>query len=1124
MAITNKERVGRALDILREGLYPFVEREMRSAYDKYWENHALSHLREDHNLKRTTAERLQNDVTDLINVIFYEWHDVFKKTLGHAEKNLVGELKTIRNDWAHGKNFSTDDAYRALDSTARLLSSISAPQADTVEKQKQELLRLRFEEQARWEKRKATNVAIESNPQGGLKPWREIVTPHDDVASGRFQQAEFAADLWQVYLDDKNCADEYRDPTEFFRRTYLTEGLKNLVSNALIRLSGKGGDPVIELQTNFGGGKTHAMLALYHLCFGVSAEDLPGCETIFTETRIDNPPQDVKTAVIVGNKISPGTPERKKDGTVVKTLWGEIAYQLGGKEGYEMLKDADQTATNPGDKLKDLFNHYSPCLILIDEWVAYARQLHYEKDLPGGDFDTHFTFAQTLSESAKNADNTLLVVSIPASDIEIGGDRGKEALERLKNAIGRVESPWRPATAEESFHIVRRRLFKDIIDPTLFTARDTIIRAFSQMYRDQKTEFPAECREKDYERRMTDAYPLHPELFERLYSDWSSLDKFQRTRGVLRLMAKVISYLWKENDKNLMILPANVPMADSQVQSELTRYLDDNWLPIIDKDVDGTNSLPVYLDSQHSNLGRYSACRRVTRTIYMGSAPLQKAANKGLDIRRIKLGCTQPGENVATFGDALRRLTNQATYLYVDNSERYWIDTQPNVTRTAIDRATQYRKDQTWDEIIRRLKQDKQLGEFAGVHIAPSSSADVRDESTMGVRLVLLHPQLTHSSKAKNSDALTETVQILDTKGSAPRYCKNLLVFLACDQTKQENLYQRVNEYLAWNSIVEDKEVLNLNPFQNKQAQAKLKDADNTVKMLLQDSYQWLLVPDQPEPTGEVEWEEYRLQGKDSPISQASRKLVNEEHLIIKYSAASLTLAILNDYVWKNANHIDLKTLWKYLTNYLYLPRLKNEKVLLSAISDGVGKDLFSWEENFAYANGFDETTGKYLGLTAGQPITPDFSSSDFLVKPEVALAQFKVEEEERKKIEYTSLGNNGNGKTAQTTASSYTLESDSTLTNGTSSKTDSLIATIESHLIQRFYGSVELDSERLNRDACAIANEVLQHLTSLIGSKVKVTLEIEAEVTDGIPDNVIRTVSENCKTLKFTSQSFENE
>lgn len=261
-----------------------------------------------------------------------KWQDVFKKTLGHSDRSLVSELRETRNDWAHGRNFSTDDTYRALDSIARLLSAISSPQADAVEKQKQELLRLRFEEQARWEKRKASNIAIESNPQGGLKPWREIVTPHDDVASGRFQQAEFAADLWQVYLDDKNCADEYRDPTEFFRRTYLTEGLKNLLVNALIRLSGRGGDPVIELQTNFGGGKTHAMLALYHLCLGVSAQDLPGSEAIFTESGIDNPPPNVNTVVIVGQKISPGIPHEKNDGTIVRTLWGEIAYQLGEKK------------------------------------------------------------------------------------------------------------------------------------------------------------------------------------------------------------------------------------------------------------------------------------------------------------------------------------------------------------------------------------------------------------------------------------------------------------------------------------------------------------------------------------------------------------------------------------------------------------------------------------------------------------------------------------------------------------------------------------------------------------------------------------------------------------------------
>ncbi|MHC5863247.1 ATP-binding protein, partial [Nostoc sp.] len=357
-------------------------------------------------------------------------------------------------------------------------------------------------------------------------------------------------DLWQVYLD--KGSDEYRLPTEFFRRTYLTEGLKQLLSNALLRLSGQSGDPVIELQTNFGGGKTHAMLALYHLFFGVSASELPGLEPVFATAGVSELPENVKTVVLVGNKISPGQLHQKKDGTVVRTLWGEIAWQLGGKEGYEMVREADETATNPGDNLKHLFNRYAPCVILIDEWVSYARQLHDGRDLPAGSFDTHFTFAQTISESAKNADRTLLVVSIPASDIEIGGDRGKEALNRLKNAIGRVESPWRPASAEESFEIVRRRLFQPLTDSNLFVARDAVVRAFSEMYRTQSQEFPLECREADYERRLKEAYPIHPELFDRLYSDWSSLDKFQRTRGVLRLMAKVIHFLWEQSDRSLM--------------------------------------------------------------------------------------------------------------------------------------------------------------------------------------------------------------------------------------------------------------------------------------------------------------------------------------------------------------------------------------------------------------------------------------------------------------------------------------------------------------------------------------------------------------------------------------------
>jgi predicted AAA+ superfamily ATPase len=1116
MSISNHERIGRALTLLKEGLHPYIEREMKVVYKDKWLVAATPFVDEDRSLRRTVAEILQADVMAQLKLMWSKWDDVFKQTLGQAERTLISELRNTRNSWAHGSSsVSTEDAYRALDSIVRLLNAVgAAEQSDIVEKQRYELMRQRFEEQARRETRRATVAPMEGTPTGGLKPWREVVMPHQDVASGRYQQAEFAADLWQVFLDEGS--NEYRDPTEFFQRTYLTEGLKQLLTGALLRLSGDKGDPVIELQTNFGGGKTHAMLALYHLFLGVSAKQLPGLEPVFEAAKVPEPPQDVNVVVLVGNKISPGQTHTKKDGTVIRTLWGEIAWQLGGKEAYEMVRQSDETSTNPGDTLKLLFNKYSPCLILIDEWVSYARQLHFENDLPAGSFDTHFTFAQTLSESAKNADRTLLVVSIPSSDIEIGGDRGQAALDRLKNAVGRVESPWRPASAEESFEIVRRRLFQPI-DSSFYVARDAVIRAFYEMYQAQAAEFPSECREPSYKRRLEEAYPIHPELFDRLYSDWSTLDKFQRTRGVLRLMAKVIHSLWDRGDKNLLIMPASVSMDDAQVQSELTRYLDDNWVPVIEKDVDGSNSLPVSLDNQNPNLGRYSACRRVTRTIYLGSAPTLRAANRGLQDRRIKLGCVQPGESVATFGDALRRLTDQASYIYIDG-DRYWISTQPNVTRMAQDRATQLEEDpeKIWEEIIRRLKLDKQRGEFAGVHIAPDSTADIPDDQSMGVRLVVLGPQHPHVNKSTDSPARQQLEQILTTKGGSPRYCKNLLLFLVPDKPKLALLEQNVCQFLAWDAIVRDKELLNLDPFQSKQANTKREQTNDLADHLLKEAYQWLLVPTHKasasDPKQQTDWTEVRLQGQDSPILKASRKAVHEEYLIVTYAANRLRMEALDPYLWRDSDHIDTKRLWSYLSNYLYLPRLSSEQVLLQAIQQGVSAIL--WSENFAYATGWDEAKRRYLGLKAGpsETFTATLSNQSLLVKPEVAQRQIDADEAARKRAEDEKKNEQDD----------YTTEADKN--DGTEPIGGvKSVTSPPTKKVNRFYGSVKVNPTRLIKDAGQIADEVLQHLNSL-NADIEVTVEIQVKTPDGVPESVIRTITENCRTLKFTSYEFEDD
>jgi hypothetical protein len=238
MAITNHDRVGKALELLKTGMAPFVEREFQNAYKSDAKSQAESLLGEDRLLANKSISDW--DVAALLRLMWEGWRGVFRRTLGNAERSLLSELREHRNKWAHQENFSSDDAYRALDSAGRLLAAVSAPQAQDIENMKMELLRVRFDEQVRGEKRKSAGTAIESAAASTLKPWREVVTPHKDVASGRYQQAEFAADLWQVHLGEGT--DEYKNPVEFFRRTYLTESLKRMLVGAVQRLSGQGGD------------------------------------------------------------------------------------------------------------------------------------------------------------------------------------------------------------------------------------------------------------------------------------------------------------------------------------------------------------------------------------------------------------------------------------------------------------------------------------------------------------------------------------------------------------------------------------------------------------------------------------------------------------------------------------------------------------------------------------------------------------------------------------------------------------------------------------------------------------------------------------------------------------------
>ena len=1089
MALSNKERIGRMLDALAAGLRPVVEQAFAKAYGPAWVSTVEAAM-------RGSGVADPNDPAFLLNAIWSHWADTLGRTLGAAERNYVAELRLARNRWAHAgeKPFSGDDVYRAYDTAERLLRSVAAPQADDLAKAKGAILMENAVAQAK-EKQKATTAApVAAEPLKGLAPWRSLATPHPDVAAGRYRQAEFAADLAQVARNEG--AREYVDPREFFARTYLTEGLRLLLTGALRRFTDTGGESVIDLQTTFGGGKTHSMLALWHLVDPeVGVAGLPGLEGVLADAKVTALPRVARVA-IVGTALSPITP-RAVEGTEIRTLWGELAWRLGGAAAFATLAEADRTAVPPGaDALRALLAAHAPVVVLIDEWVTYARLQWGKDDLPGGTFDAALSFAQQLTGAVDQVPGALLVMSLPSSAIEVGGEGGQKTLESLKHVVHRVDAPWKPAAAQESFEIVRRRLFEPLT-PEAMKDRDEVVQRFGELYAAHGGSFPAETKEKAYLDRIRACYPIHPELFDRLFDDWSTLERFQRTRGVLKLMAGVVHALWEKQDGNLLILPAAVPLDDTMVLPQLTQYLEDSWQPIIESDIDGTSSLPLRLDQENAGTyGRYSAARRVARTVFLGSAPLPSAANRGIDAKRILLGSVQPGEAPPTFENALNKLASQATYLY-ENAGRYWYATQPSVNQLARDRAEQQATDRVEMEIERRLKAAlADRGPFARVHPSPRSGSDVPDEDE--VALVALAPAYPHDPKASVSQAVLAASEILASRGAGARANQNMLVFLVADSLRLSELAQAAREYLAWSSIVEDGEggLLNLDGFQRSQAKTQRDAADQSARVRIPETYQWLLVPEQADPLAKVGLRPVKVSGGDALAVRAGAKLRNEELLITKFGGVNLRLVLdgaLKE-KWAAEGAFGLRQLWAWFAQYPYLPRLRDISVLEGAVRDGSSTLLWR-TETFAYAAA-REAGGEYRGIVAGRIAETPVTSTSLIVDGSVLPDPLPGTEPKP-----------GPGPVPP----------------GTGLGPEPPPAA----RIRRFHGEVALsDPRRPIPELTKIVDEVVGRLALQTDVSLRVSLAVEAEHkgTDGFPDDTVRTISENAKTLRFRDFGWEKE
>ena len=942
------------------------------------------------------------------------------------------------------------------------------------------------------------------------KPWREIAVPHPDVLEGTFQQSEFAADITAVRTG--KAGREYGDAAAFFDRTFITEGMRLLLTSVARRLNGQGGDPVIQLQTAFGGGKTHTLLAVFHLATRQCAlKDLPGIPALLDQAKLMDLPT-AQVAVLDGNAHAPGQPWKWGKQTI-RTLWGELAWQLGGEETFALLKEADGNGTSPGkDVLRTILERHAPCVVLVDELVAYIRQFPDGQVLSGGTFESNLSFIQALTEAVKLVPNCIILASLPESDpnraipnVQVGGARGLQALNALENILGRVQALWKPVATEEAFEIVRRRLFEPIRD---LKTRDTVCRAFADAYIAEGAKLPSETQEARYFDRLVQAYPIHPEVFDRLYEDWSTLDGFQRTRGVLKLMAKVIYRLWKDQNQDLMILPGSLPLYDGETRNELIYHLQTGWDAVIEGDVDGERAETTELETKEPRFGAIQAARRVARTIFLGTAPsavaTKTAGTRGQERARVLLGCFQPGQVSSTYSDALNRLADRLHYLNTTGDKaqettRFWFDTRANLRREMEDRKRRF--DEIHDlrprlaEVLRKLAGGATF--FEGVHIF-TPHADVPDDAAL--RLVVLPPEKFYS-RAETRLAFDEVLAFTRNNGAKPRYRGNRLIFLAPDQVALVRVSDCLRTALAWKSIVDDVEAsrLNIDLVQKKQAEKELKTAEEVLPKAARECYRLLLCPSQAsstatQPTVEV----FPLNTGGAALGAEIERVCQDNELVITAWSPIHLRNSLKELYWKDGKTTaGAMAFWEDTLRYLYLPRLKSRNVLEQAIVKGAGSRDF-------FGTAYGEHEGKFDGFKLGDA-NVQLDNTLLLIEPEAAKAY------EAARPPVTPPGPTPPGPTPPGPTPPGPVPPEPTPPGPT--------PTPKPHA---FHGNVAINASTAKMRLVEVADEIIAVLATDPNAEVKVTVEIQVNFPNGASDQTKRVVSENARTLGFKNADWE--
>ena len=1093
-----KQCVEEGLEALRVGLAPYVAKHMRDRHGPNWRHYASRARRDE------SGGEL--DIYALLKTLLDQWGDLFRHDAKvRKARSFISLTLDARNSAAHfAGEMGAREALRYLDAMRELLAAVGAtPQVEIIEGLYE------AERAASGGQSAAVPAALaleEPPPPERLRPWREVCEPHPDVLEARFSDAEFAANL--ALVDQGDGGEEYGDPAAFFRITYATEGLRRVLTATVARLAGRGGEPVIGLQTNFGGGKTHTMLALHHLAGATEAgyppERLDGMGLIFEAAGVKTLGR-VTRAVFVGTHKGAAESMYAENGREIRTLWGYLAWRLGGWKAVDTIADSEAAGTNPGsERLIPILRGAAPCLVLMDEVVAFARQLR------GLQYDAFHAFIQSLTEAAAAVEGAVVVGSLPESGAEVGDEQGRDALRRLEKIFGRVQSAWTPASGIETFEIVRRRLFQPL-DEAGMKARDDTVRAFRRLYRENRADFPAETREAAYEEQMRRAYPLHPEVLRRFSGDWSVLDKFQRTRGVLKIMANAIYALWSGESAAPLVTPALLPFRDNKVRTALLEPLDRAFGPILQSEVDGEQSLTARIEAQRPRLLRARAATLAARAVFFATAPHAGAARGAMAGTDLRLACAQPGDQIAIFGEALQEITSRSAHLYRDG-DRYWFSPQPTLNKLAADRARDVSDDDADRRIVEVLREEQaSRAGFPRVHAAPDDLTQIDDRRT--VALVILPPAAAHDSGAgAKSRAAEVAAETIERRGSGQRRYRNSLIFVAADASNVEAARENARRERAWQSILDDTDLRqNLTLAQTNDAEAQTRRSREALRQSVRGAWVHVLHPGPSDGagTGGVAGGRGYVMGSTRIVNRGGGKSVPEAvwdkvsidgTVFGEIGPANLMQSLAP--IWPSDRpHLSIEDIRDWFASYVYLPRLRDEATLDGALQ----RLVENLADPFAYASGFDEESGAYEGVMDGRALMPGHFISGLLVRRE-AIPVAKPDAESSRPGDAGALAPSPTPPKPEDDAEEVPAPDPRP---------------------KRFFANLEINPERAGLEVARIMDGLLVELTRAPGNSLRLHLEIEGTAGNGgYPEDVVDTVKANARDLRLdeTSLGFEEK